>query len=100
LLYHFLFQLRFLSFVCGIPLQVKLPVLNKCDALSADELAEKQAALQAASGAQVLTISGATRQGVDDTIFALWHVIQQNRQQTTEVLAAEQPYDPLADAQY
>jgi GTPase len=84
----------------GLAQKSTLLALNKCDALTADELAEKQAALQAASGAPVLAISGATRQGVDDTIFALWHVIQQNRQQTIEVAAIEQPYDPLGAAQY
>ncbi len=45
--------------------------LNKCDALDEDEIAEKRAALEAACGARVYVLSGATGQGVTEVLRAL-----------------------------
>ncbi|MFA5581435.1 MAG: GTPase ObgE [Paracoccaceae bacterium] len=49
----------------------RITVLNKIDALDADERAEKRAALEDASGGPVMLMSGATRDGVTDVLRAL-----------------------------
>ena len=45
--------------------------LNKADAVDADALADKRAALEAESGAAVMTLSGATGTGVSEVLRAL-----------------------------
>ncbi|MAG98248.1 MAG: GTPase ObgE [Alphaproteobacteria bacterium] len=63
--------------------------LNKCDALTADAVAEKSAALAAACGAQVAAISGVSGQGLDDMLkVLLQHVGGQRRQQQATVSPA------------
>ncbi len=54
--------------------------LNKCDALSPEEIAEKAAALAQATGQPVMTLSGATRQGVEPVLYALIDRIKQARE--------------------
>jgi GTP-binding protein len=63
--------------------------LNKCDALLEEEIEEKKALLETASGAPVLTLSGATGGGVTDVLAALWQVISTERAQEQEKLNAE-----------
>jgi GTP-binding protein len=63
--------------------------LNKCDALTADAVAEKSAALTAACGAQVAAISGVSGQGLDGMLkVLLQHVGGQRRQQQATVSPA------------
>ena len=59
--------------------KVEVVGLNKIDALTPEERAEKQAALQAASGAEVLLLSGASREGVDDVLARLLQHIEAAR---------------------
>jgi GTP-binding protein len=47
----------------------EIVVLNKIDALSADDIKAKVAALERASKAEVLTTSGVTGQGVDQVLY-------------------------------
>ncbi len=49
--------------------------LNKCDALLPEEIEEKKAALEAASGGKVFALSGATKQGLTEVLRALWQNI-------------------------
>jgi len=61
--------------------------LNKCDAMDADDIAEKQKALQEASGMPVMILSGVSGNGVPEVLGALWEVIkadQENRRAENE----------------
>ena len=53
--------------------------LNKIDALDPEELEEKVAALEAASGRRVYRLSGVTGQGVPQVLRALWAEISERR---------------------
>jgi GTP-binding protein len=66
--------------------------LNKTDALDPEEVAERSRLLEEAAGAPVLTLSGATGEGVREALFALWQRIAEARE-------AERPPapDPYAD---
>ena len=55
----------------GLAAKPTLVALNKCDALSAAEIAERRARLADAAGSDVLVLSGATGVGVDDALAAL-----------------------------
>ncbi|PVA08832.1 GTPase ObgE [Pelagivirga sediminicola] len=57
----------------------RLTVLNKIDALDADALAEAKAALEAASGGPVMTMSGVAGDGVTDVLRALRAEIDDDR---------------------
>ncbi|MEI8393818.1 MAG: GTPase ObgE [Rhodospirillaceae bacterium] len=56
-----------------------LVALNKCDALDPEEIAEKAAALAEAAGQPVMTLSGATHQGVEAVLYALLRRIRDAR---------------------
>ena len=56
----------------------RITVLNKADALDADTLAERRAALEAEVG-PVLVMSGVSRQGVTEVLRALWTRIEPTR---------------------
>ncbi len=64
----------------GLVEKTELIGLNKCDALSPGEIAEKAAALAEAAGQPVMTLSGATRQGVEPVLFALIERIRSARE--------------------
>ncbi len=55
--------------------------LNKCDALTDDEIAEKLALLKDACGHKVYALSGATGQGRDDVLRAVIHEIDAAKEQ-------------------
>ncbi|NNU80544.1 GTPase ObgE [Halovulum dunhuangense] len=57
----------------------RVTALNKIDALDADELAERRAALEEACGGPVLTMSGVSREGVTEVLRALLRVIRADR---------------------
>ncbi len=57
----------------------EIVALNKIDALSDDEIAEKSALLAKASGSKPLHVSGATGKGVPQVTAALFKVIQIDR---------------------
>jgi len=60
----------------------ELLVLNKCDALGTDQIRKKKAALEKASGQPVMTISGATGQGVQEVLRALLAAIRRSHENT------------------
>ena len=53
----------------------EIVVLNKIDALAADEVTAKRKALRKASGAEVMAMSGATGKGVEAVLFRVLAVI-------------------------
>jgi GTP-binding protein len=63
----------------GLAEKPEVLALNKADAMTPREAAARRAALARASGNQVLLVSGATGQGVDAVLHALWTRIAQAR---------------------
>jgi GTP-binding protein len=55
--------------------------LNKCDALTDEEIAEKKAALEKASNAPALPLSGVTGEGVPKILAALWEIVKADKAQ-------------------
>ncbi len=62
--------------------------LNKADALLDEEVAEKKAALEEASGAEVMVLSGATGQGVQAVLYRLLTLIKQSKEEEPDVIHA------------
>ncbi len=58
--------------------------LNKIDALPAAEIGKKRAALKRASKGEVLTLSGATGQGVAEAMARLFDVVKEARRASVE----------------
>jgi GTP-binding protein len=54
--------------------------LNKSDAMSAREISSRRAALQRASGAPVLVLSAASRQGTDEAVAAIAAALDASKQ--------------------
>ncbi|GGH18089.1 GTP-binding protein [Cribrihabitans marinus] len=71
----------------------RVTVLNKIDALDPDRLAEAQAALEAACGAPVMTMSGVAGQGVTEVLRALRTQIDADRLRHRPAREAE-PWQP------
>lgn len=53
--------------------------LNKCDALLEEEIEEKKALLEEASGAKVMVLSGVTGDGVPEVLGELWEIIKKDK---------------------
>lgn len=68
--------------------------LNKADALDEDEIAEKRAALESASGARVHVLSAATGKGVPEVLRALWIEISAQRAEAARAEEGETPWQP------
>lgn len=73
----------------GLAEKPRITVLNKIDALDADERAEKQAALQAASKGDVLLMSGVSHEGLTEVLRAVRAQIDDNR--LRERVSLEEP---------
>ena len=69
----------------------RVTALNKVDAVDAETLAERKAALEDALGMKVLTMSGVTRQGVQEVLRALWSDIAPSRATPVEDEGKWQP---------
>ncbi|WBU65162.1 GTPase ObgE [Paracoccus aerodenitrificans] len=69
----------------------RVTVLNKIDAVDTESLAEKRAALADALGADVMTMSGATGQGVQEVLRALWVEIAPSREVTQKEIGEWRP---------
>ncbi len=73
----------------------RVTVLNKVDALLAEELDEKRAALEAALGGPVMIMSGVSRAGVLEVLRALRAGIAEDRLRAAKADAAEdKPWQP------
>ncbi|MGB0681463.1 MAG: GTPase ObgE [Magnetovibrionaceae bacterium] len=66
--------------------------LNKCDALTEEELVERRDALAEAAGKPVLTLSGVSGDGVDEVLRALLEVIGVENE--AEAMAEEEVFEP------
>jgi GTPase len=64
--------------------------LNKTDAMLDEDVADKIAALEAASGGRVFPVSGVSRDGVRPVLGALWHEIAKARGVVTPFLEEEE----------
>jgi len=62
----------------GLAAKQQILGLNKCDALSDEEIAEKQKALEDVSGAPVMVLSGVTGEGVPEVLGALWDIVRED----------------------
>ena len=75
--------------------KTEIVVLNKCDALQDDEIAEKKAALQNAVGAMVHTISGVAGTGVEQMVNLLFdEVAAAHRRELEAAGEEEKEYQP------
>jgi len=77
--------------------KVEIPVLNKCDAMQDDEIAEKRSALAAAAGVAtdaVHTISGVAGIGVKELTAQIFTVVGDARQADQEEDVPSQGYQP------
>jgi GTP-binding protein len=83
------------SYGHGLIDKPEILVLNKADAVPADELAKKSAKLKRASKRPVLIMSGATSQGVEAVLTALLHAVQAAREAARERERAQAPQPAL-----
>jgi GTP-binding protein len=72
------------SYGHGLIEKPEILVLNKADAVPADELAKKRAKLKRAAKHPVLIMSGATGEGVDAVLTALLQSVQASREAARE----------------
>ncbi len=72
----------------------RVTVLNKVDALTPEERAERRAALEAASGGPVMEMSGATGAGVREVLRALRERISADRLRPREQGEEDAPWQP------
>src|SRR5690606_23399737 len=64
----------------GLEDKEEILCLNKIDSLDPEALAEKKAALEKASGGEVLAISGATGDNVDAVLYGVLEILDHNRE--------------------
>ena len=69
-------QAELAAYGAGLDRKPEILALSKCDALSADETAERRQALEAASGRPVAVLSSLSRQGVDGLLRKLWAKVE------------------------
>ncbi len=78
----------------GLADKPRLTVLNKIDALDADERAQRAKALEKASGGQVMLMSGATREGISEVLRALRRNIDADRLRAGRSQEVDAPWHP------
>lgn len=80
----------------GLEDKVEVVGLNKCDALTEEELAEKLAELKAAvPHKNIFVLSGVTKQGITPILAKLLETIHEHRRRSTESTEVKEPYHPL-----
>ena len=82
------------AYGAGLAEKVEVIGLNKTDAIDPEELTAKRAALEAASGAPVLCLSGVSREGVDQILGQLLQHIEAARAARAEQQPAAAGYQP------
>ncbi|MCH4090608.1 GTPase ObgE [Acetobacter sp.] len=68
----------------GLADKPEIIVLNKADAMTPQQLSGRKRALEKASGAKVMVMSGVARQGVDEVLRALYDVVAEARAERLE----------------
>jgi GTP-binding protein len=64
--------------------KTEIVVLNKIDALDAEAIKAKTKALKKASKAEVMQVSGATHQGVEDVLYAVLRILDEAKAERLE----------------
>jgi len=75
------------SYGAGVGGKPQVVALNKVDALTPEEIAERRAALETASGSSVVLTSGVSRAGIDEVVARAYGVIRAIREE-------ERPAEP------
>jgi GTP-binding protein len=78
----------------GLAEKPRVTVLNKVDALSPEQIEEKRAALEAATGGQVMNMSGVARTGVIEVLRVLRARIDAGRSAASDEREEPQPWRP------
>ncbi len=78
----------------GLADKPRLTVLNKIDALDADERGQRAKALEKASGGQVMLMSGATHEGTTEVLRALRRNIDADRLRARRSQEVDAPWHP------
>ena len=82
------------AYGAGLADKPRVTVLNKVDALGAEDIAERRAALEAASGGEVMTMSGVARTGVMEVLRVLRARIDRGRAAARDTLEEPQAWRP------
>jgi len=75
----------------GLGEKFEIVALNKCDAIPADALAKKKAALEKASGQKVYLLSGVSGRGVNDVLRVMAAQIRRRREERAEEKELRRP---------
>ncbi|MGB3409178.1 MAG: GTPase ObgE [Jannaschia sp.] len=78
----------------GLTDKPRLTVLNKIDAVPADEIEERRAALEAAAGGTVMAMSSVSGEGVTEVLRALRILIKREAAET-EPVPSDEPWSPV-----
>ncbi|HRD27621.1 MAG TPA: GTPase ObgE [Caulobacter sp.] len=78
----------------GLADRPEILALNKVDAITAEERAEKAAALEAAAGKPPMIISGVSGEGVPDLLRAAYRAVKRHRDAETAAAAGEATAEP------
>ena len=84
------------AYGAGLDTKTEILALNKIDAMSEDDIAEKVAALEAVSGRKVMRISGVAGTGIKEICGKAWDVVLENRriEAAREAQAGEDGWTP------
>ncbi|MGP1355451.1 GTPase ObgE [Roseicyclus sp.] len=82
------------AYGAGLDKKPRITALNKIDALADEEIAEKRAALEEASGGKVLTMSGVSGTGLPEVLRALRQRIDAGRLRTRREEGEAGPWRP------
>jgi GTP-binding protein len=78
----------------GLADRPEILALNKVDAITAEERAEKAAALEAAAGRAPMMISGVSGEGVQDLLRAAFRAVKRHREAEAAAAAGEVAAEP------
>ncbi len=82
------------AYGAGLEEETEIVALSKIDAVQADELAEKAAALEAEAGRPVMKLSAVSREGLDEALYALAREIAAAKSRAEEEHASPAPWRP------
>ncbi|WP_306258614.1 GTPase ObgE [Pararhizobium sp. IMCC21322] len=80
----------------GLAEKTTYVVLNKIDAMSDEDIQQRTAELSEASGSDVMLMSGATGEGVENVLRAVFAMIEQDRAAEQAVDEPEADWSPVA----